>query len=105
VEGKYKAARQQEIDKAFADCAKRYKTTIVALLKSAVAFARSLEDAEQVRDEAFRITGQNRLPHVGPTFSHFSLHDHSSFMSHWIREARDHGFVSGREDWLEDIVF
>jgi hypothetical protein len=105
AEASYKTARQEEIETAFSELKKKYRQTIVALLKSAVSFARSLEDAEQVRDESLRVTGQNRLPHIGPTFSHFSLHDHSSFMSHWIREARDHGFVSSREDWLKDIVF
>lgn len=105
VSQQFETVRKAELDKAFSDIERRYRKTIVDMVKSAVAFGRSLRDAESVREEARQLKGTygSRLVHVGPTFEKFDLADPSSFISHWLSEAKRAGFLDGSESWLSGV--
>ncbi len=105
AESKFRDAQKAEVEKAFAAYKREYHKTILDMLKSAVNFAKSLEAADKVRDEVFHLTGQNRLVHIGPTFAQWSLKDHSSLVSHWLREGRDAGILTGNEPWLDGVTW
>ncbi len=102
---KWQNEKAIETRAALADAEKRHKAACIAALKSAIALARAVADAERIRSEAADIAGRlGAIQHWGPSGGHFSLKDHS-WVHHWCHEARERGYVTGKEDWLRDVKF
>lgn len=103
----HESEQQAEAAKLKADLAARYRVAVAAMLESFILAARAVAEAESLREQARRAFGHSCgcLPFAGPELAGWNLRVRDSFIGHWVREAREHGLISGQEQWLKGIVF
>jgi hypothetical protein len=106
---KYTSAKEAEQSKLLADLERKYKTAIVQMLKAAIDFAKCVQVAADLRDEARFATSRNigPLPFVGPRLEGWETRERggSSFIAEWVKDAISNGMVTGREEFLKDVAF